>query len=705
MVTEGLPQIRLHDLLCKDYSFWRLFPIHLRAKDLDLTLAIENPRLFLYTFLSLQFPGDSNKSIEEFIKSLSNEEVKHIAQLVFRRMVMGIYRSHQESDLKKIIHHLTVWLLREGFFDLENDPEVVDKITDHLKENYESLREDIGSYTGLKFKSKHLNLTEQVEEFDYKRKFDSTSSKQKIKARPEPSKKVKTERKKIQKSQDITRAQEIFPEKIEEKTLPQPQEKVKKSEDILRDKKAPVSRLDEVQELPSDIETSIELPMYSAEKKRRASLLEGLFGLVLLPLTLVFHLGMGIGKLVGKLVSSTLRLRGKLKKYFTQKRSDAKRKCLYLMEEYLSGQAAEPGFLERFCAQFKIIILLFHHLLGLSFVTFIVLVDNVVSIFVSYIQNIYQTWRHMKTLHRRLSRGEKIAEYFAQDHEQVSRQVSHIFSFYFFRKEGPEKNFYSEQAYQKEFPCCALEAVLDTRNKIDQLRRDLALLTSAQGKETARSTAFEFLSSFIPNPLDFLSPLKDWFILRFCIKYQRQDLEFTYVKFIISHNLVLQFLEEEGFSLNQEKSDSWFLLKPLQHNELIMKQVKKSLKKKDLSPEVSSLIRKKKVSSMKEAIEFYQESLQRLQQMLFSCQALAYPKNWFLWQIGQALYKFKWQYNLVECDPLYLLEWEKRLRPLIAQELKKMEHDISDEERKRRSWENKDWQYRYRWNKRNFLRY
>lgn len=701
--------VKLHDLLHKNYSLWQLFPIHLRAKDIDLTLAIKNPRLFLYTFLSLQFPGDSNKSIEEFTKSLSNEEVKHIAQLVFRRMVMGIYRSHQESDLKKIVHHLTLWLLRKGFFDLENDSLIVHKITDYLKENYESLREDIDSYTGLKFKSEHLGLTEQVEEFDYKRKLNSTRSSEKVKTRPEPSKKVKTGRKKIERPQDITRAQEIFPEKVEEEVLPQAQEKIQekavKPEEIPQEKKASKDKADKIQELPSDIETSIELPAYSAEKKRRASLLEGLFGLVLLPLTLVFHLGVGIGKLLGKLVSFPLKLRGKLKKYFTQKRNEARKKCLYLMEEYLSEQAAEPGFLERFCAQFKVIILLFHHLLGLSFVTFIVLVDSFVSIFVSYIQNIYQTWRHMKTLHRRLSRGKKIAEYFAQDHEQVSRQVSHIFSFYFFRKEGPDENFYSEQAYKEKFPCCALEAILDTRNKIDQLKRDLALLTSAQGKETARSTAFEFLSSFIPNPLDFLSPLKDWFTLRFCIKYQWQDLEFTYVKFIISHNLVLRFLEEEGFSLNQEKSDSWFFLKPLQHNEFIIRQVKKSLKKKDLSPEVSSLIRKKEVSSMKEAIGFYRESLQRLQQMLFSCQALAYPKNWFLWQIGQALYKFKWQYNLVECDPLYLLEWEKRLKPLVANELKKMGHETTKEERKRRSWENKDEQYRYLWNKRNFLRY
>ena len=170
-------------------------------------------------------------------------------------------------------------------------------------------------------------------------------------------------------------------------------------------------------------------------------------------------------------------------------------------------------------------------------------------------------------------------------------------TFYFFRKESPEKNSYSEQAYKKKFPSCALEAVLDTRNKIDQLKRDLALLTSAQGKDTAKSTVLGFLSSFIPNPLDFISPLKDWFILKFCVKYQRQDLEFTYVKFIISHNLVLQFLEEEGFSLAQKNPDSWFLLKPLQHDDFIIKQVKKSLKKQDLSPEISSLIQKKKVSS------------------------------------------------------------------------------------------------------------
>lgn len=227
-----------------------------------------------------------------------------------------------------------------------------------------------------------------------------------------------------------------------------------------------------------------------------------------------------------------------------------------IFEAMLSEDSGRPGIIERTIAQSKWLMKSLQVTIGLRIVVFVNFFDNLVEFVAGYITNIYRTWKMGKSIKRRMQRRNPQAqiEGLNKDLETMRYQIARLFYF---------PNFCAHENNKECKETFALELVLDIRGHIDEMKRDLSLLTTKQMSQTIKNSFYDYIKSFIPNPLELFTPCKDFVIFVFFMKYSRKDLYIMYSEVLMSYNYIISNLDsaqqlqlkeyEENLIANQSK--------------------------------------------------------------------------------------------------------------------------------------------------------
>lgn len=224
-----------------------------------------------------------------------------------------------------------------------------------------------------------------------------------------------------------------------------------------------------------------------------------------------------------------------------------KRKCtkeiagveIPLFEGFLSEDAGQPGILERTIAQSRLLIATLQLTIGLRVVMLINLCDNLLDFVAGYINNIYRTWKISKSIHKRLARRatQQQIQGIYQELDIVRYQISRLLCLPHF---CPYTSDFKENDPQETF---ALELVLEIRYRLDEMKRDLSILTVKQMSATAKKSVWEFITSFIPNPTELITPWKDFVIFALFMRYSRRDLYTMYIEVLMSYRNIIMCLD------------------------------------------------------------------------------------------------------------------------------------------------------------------
>ena len=343
-------------------------------------------------------------------------------------------------------------------------------------------------------------------------------------------------------------------------------------------------------------------------------------------------------------------------------------------EKAVSEDIGHPGILERCIAQCKYLVQFFYYTFGLRFVAIVTFFDIILSCVVDYVQTIFQSWRMMKTIYRRLKRRDPRVQLqgITEDIAQVRWQFANIFHFSNFNSIHEDLLIENEDKKNKilgaTFP---LQTVLNIRDLLDQMQRDLDFVTFTQTESYFKSTLKDLLLGFVPRPNELFIPMKDLFLLIFFMKYSREQVEEMYLDVLISYTNIYNMLAKKheldipAIELYQYEKDI----------------VERLQKKDDFNQEID-------LQNLSEIIEETHHKLQRLLQLL------CYPiksTNVYYWLKRDLLLELGKQ-NPYE---LYSLECERWLTPLVEHELK-TKMIPTDKELKFRLKESKDLLKRYK---------
>ena len=221
-----------------------------------------------------------------------------------------------------------------------------------------------------------------------------------------------------------------------------------------------------------------------------------------------------------------------------------------VFELFLSDEAGRPGPIERTFAQSMTFLRMMQATIGLYFIVVVSLLDALLAMFTVWIHGIFLGWKAFLTVRKR-ARQQFLRNqcYELADELMVSRlRLSRLFTFVGFYLEEAEDTLPQVEKWQeltgKTFP---LRLTLDIRNHLDDMRRDLSLLTKAQAAQAARGSVVSFLVGFIPNPLSVLVSWKDIFVLTFFMKYSRDDIEKMYLDMFEVYRHTIEGLQEKNF--------------------------------------------------------------------------------------------------------------------------------------------------------------
>lgn len=275
-------------------------------------------------------------------------------------------------------------------------------------------------------------------------------------------------------------------------------------------------------------------------QKRRSSLLSTMFKVItFIPRVVISTIALTFAAITSFIIGTI-----NLIKSFA---SWLKRKCtkeiagveIPLFEGFLSEDAGQPGILERAIAQSRLLIATLQLTLGLRVVMLINLFDNLLDFVAGYINNIYRTWKISKSIHKRLARRatQQQIQGIYEELDIVRYQISRLLCLPHF---CPYTSDFQENAPQETF---ALELVLEIRYRLDEMKRDLSILTVKQMSATAKKSVWEFITSFIPNPTELITPWKDFVIFAFFMRYSRRDLYTMYIEVLMSYKNIIMCLD------------------------------------------------------------------------------------------------------------------------------------------------------------------
>ncbi|WP_372365738.1 hypothetical protein [Candidatus Uabimicrobium sp. HlEnr_7] len=305
-----------------------------------------------------------------------------------------------------------------------------------------------------------------------------------------------------------------------------------------------------------------------------------------------------------------------------------------LFESLLSEDAGQPGILERTIAQSKIIISVLQITIGLQIIAFINLFDNLLEFVAGYINNIYRTWKISKSVKKRLSRrdSKKQIQGIYDELQIIRYQISRLLCL---------PRFCPYQGQQNLDEVMALELVLEIRYRLDEMKRDLSILTVKGMKNTAKKTVWDFIKSFIPNPTELVTPWKDFFIFIFFMKYSRRDLYVMYSEILMSYEYII-------INLDQEEQ-----LPMEEYEKNMIAQVDKVYKKQDIEVH----------------IEECSLQIQRIIQMLTNAHKIIEVRHFDLESLWlECKSNNNGDYHLAT---RFTLEWEKRVNNYVETHIKR----------------------------------
>ncbi len=371
-----------------------------------------------------------------------------------------------------------------------------------------------------------------------------------------------------------------------------------------------------------------------------------------------------------------------------------KEKKVPVFEKFLSEDAGKPGIIERSIAQSVYLMKAFDRIMGLKFLWLANALDIAVTMFTSYIQNIFQAWKMTKAIQKRIQRRDKSLqiESLCKDWKKSRLQISRLFSFSGFYLEESEAIFSVSQEMEKEFlPSFPLKLVIETRGHLDDMKRDLSLLTQKQIAALMKKSIGGFFMSFIPNPVELFAPWKDFLILLFWMKYSREEISQMYADVLIYYLRIISLLEsdtqqypiawfdkgEDGRFIPVKTPDTPPIFTFCDYEYEIMKR---------LASDIHEL-------PLEKCINEASKSLQRLLQMLLNPGTFMNPKKWKRYDL---LWETATMQEMNKPNPLLFLELEKWLRDSVANSLSHRGIKLEEKEIRLRIEEEKDWRRRSR---------
>ncbi|WP_372367103.1 helix-turn-helix domain-containing protein [Candidatus Uabimicrobium sp. HlEnr_7] len=304
-----------------------------------------------------------------------------------------------------------------------------------------------------------------------------------------------------------------------------------------------------------------------------------------------------------------------------------------LFESLLSEDAGRPGILERTIAQSKALVSVFQITIGLRIVALINLFDNLLEFVAGYINSIYRTWKISKSVKKRLARrdNKKQIQGICDELHIVRYQISRLLCL---------PHFCPYQGQQNLDEIMALELVLEIRYRLDEMKRDLSILTVKGMKSTAKKSLWDFIKSFIPNPTELIVPWKDFFIFMFFMKYSRRDLYVMYSEVLMSYDYIIINLDSKE-QLPIEK-----------YEKNIIAQVNKVYQQKDIEAH----------------IEECRLQIQRIIQMLANAHKMIELRHFTLEDLWlECKVNRNENYHLAT---RFALEWEKRVNRYVEAHIK-----------------------------------
>lgn len=350
-----------------------------------------------------------------------------------------------------------------------------------------------------------------------------------------------------------------------------------------------------------------------------------------------------------------------------------KPKKIHTFEKFLGDEAGKPGIIERGIAQSVILMKAFDRIMGLKFLWLANSLDITISMVTGYIQNIFQAWKMTKAIQKRIhqTKTEVQIQSLSKDWVTIRIQVSRLFSFSgFYLEECQAALNLPEESQKLLLPTFPLKLVIETRGNLDDMKRDLSLLTRKQIFALMQKSFGSFFVSFIPNPVDIFMPWKDFFILIFWMNYSREDIEEMYTDFLLHYQRIFILLQEKPTN-NPEKQQDSVLFPLCEYENSLLKKLKKY-------PEDLTL---------EQSIEAASKSLQRLLQMLLSPGTFLDPKKWTRHDLLQETATMQ---ETQKPNPLFMLELETWLRKSLDQSLSKKGIQIDEKESRLRKEEEKD---------------
>lgn len=267
-------------------------------------------------------------------------------------------------------------------------------------------------------------------------------------------------------------------------------------------------------------------------------------------------------------------------------------------EKLLSGDAGKPGPLERFVAHSRWLMWTIQKTIGTSFILLSNFLDMIIEFVASWIHSVFQAWQVSRTMAKAAKRKfseteiQSLCDELSESRELLAR-LFHLSDY-----EIPPNT-------PASFP---LELVLEARGLLSEMKRDLAMLTERQMAQFLKENLVDRLKAALPNPFDLVPSLKDFFILAFCMRYSRQDIEQMYIELLLSYQRMIQLKAiSANVALNQIDFDL------LRHEHHLMPLAHPSLTTE---------------TNLEHSIESTRKNIQRLIQALCKPDAYFSPQRW-----------------------------------------------------------------------------
>ncbi len=326
-------------------------------------------------------------------------------------------------------------------------------------------------------------------------------------------------------------------------------------------------------------------------------------------------------------------------------------------EKYLSDSAGCPGPVERMVAQSKLIMKGIQYTMGLKFLIIANAFDILIDLVTSYIRGIYQTWKVGKMIQRRLARRDPKALLggVLGDMAVCRMKLARIFSFAGFQSEKHNDSFLPEKEDPTN-PAFALQIVIEVRGLMDDMKRDLSILTVREAREGAKQTVIGSLMSYIPNPLELIAGWKDVLLLAFWMKYPRRDIEKMYADLVLGYKDMLEELRHSSQWSEEQKAElaDFFLeLTPFEEH----------------LPQVNERLAQKSSKRIEAYIQENRNHLQKILQTLCNPAQFIYCQKWTRWDL---LCEMKRQKDIEKFSPQTTWEWERWLSQEVEKNLDKI---------------------------------